>query len=536
MRLILLGIDGATWNKIHPLIEEGHLPNFHSSIQQGSHGDLRSTNPPISPSAWTSIFTGVNPGKHNIFGFTKRKPDSYFVQPISSKDRLSKPIWQILSDAGIRSIFLNIPFSYPPDEINGIMTCGLGTPSKKSNFSYPTYIKTEIISKYQGYNVDFDEDQILLGNNKDPKDLILKVNSEIIESSKDLFLSEKWDVFSLVLRSTDVIQHYYWSDDEAISDCYKQVDSLIGWVMEQMLEEDVLMICSDHGFTGIHTRVNFNQWLSENGFLTYKKSVQKSMVKRFLPSSEQIHTSLLRLGMRNVVSKLKRSNLVETSVRHLIRSERMDQVLEIDWENTRVFFRKGSYGLIDINIKDQNPMGIVDSSEISQVVKELKEKSVNLVDPNTGNQIITKIEDGRKVFLGNLRNIPSIVLTNLNGYRIVEGRKGLIFEKEREKEADHSLNGIIIMYGKKINKNIEIFNSSVNDITPTILYLLGINPPKYMDGSPLKTAIVQNHLIQKSYRKTSNCNNKSERDRTKKAIETFLKKKNITVKGGFKNG
>ena len=87
-RVILLGWDGATWDLILPWVEEGELPGIGRMMEQGTWGTLSSTIPPISPAAWTTIFTGVNPGKHGIFGFVKRRTDSYFVTPISL-DRLS---------------------------------------------------------------------------------------------------------------------------------------------------------------------------------------------------------------------------------------------------------------------------------------------------------------------------------------------------------------------------------------------------------------------------------------------------------------
>src|SRR5271167_1861277 len=95
-KLILVGIDGAAWKILGPLISSGEAQNFHSLISQGSVGVLHSTVPAQSPPAWTSMFTGVNPGKHGIVDFTLREKDG-FVR-CWSRYRVCKTIWRILSD------------------------------------------------------------------------------------------------------------------------------------------------------------------------------------------------------------------------------------------------------------------------------------------------------------------------------------------------------------------------------------------------------------------------------------------------------
>ena len=98
-KVVMIGVDGATWKLIKPWIKVNKLPGLKKLVQEGTSSDLESTVPPISPSAWTSIFTGTDPGKHNIFGFVKRKNDSYFVTPISSYDRKTPPIWKLPAGA-----------------------------------------------------------------------------------------------------------------------------------------------------------------------------------------------------------------------------------------------------------------------------------------------------------------------------------------------------------------------------------------------------------------------------------------------------
>ena len=259
-KVVLIGVDGATWKFIEPWIKNNKLKGLKKMVLGGARADLESTVPPISPSAWTSIFTGTDPGKHNIFGFVKRKKDSYFVTPISSFDRKTTPVWKLISDHGKRCVLINIPFAYPPDEINGIMTTGLGTPSKSSEFCYPKSFRKILLKKFPEYDVDFNEDLIEFGLDKTPVQHIKTITNEQIRLAKKLFKSESWDLFSIVFRSTDVIQHYYWNDEKVILDCYQQLDAFIDWVSEKLDKDTYLIICSDHGFSNVHTSIYINNY------------------------------------------------------------------------------------------------------------------------------------------------------------------------------------------------------------------------------------------------------------------------------------
>src|SRR5204863_625770 len=84
--VFVIGLDGATFDLIHPFIAQGYLPNLQSLISKGSSSELSSTIPPVTASAWTSFMTGKNPGKHGLFDFMQRRKDSYDLAPVSSFD------------------------------------------------------------------------------------------------------------------------------------------------------------------------------------------------------------------------------------------------------------------------------------------------------------------------------------------------------------------------------------------------------------------------------------------------------------------
>ena len=142
-RVFVIGIDGATFDLLGPWIEEGKLPNFRKVMEEGSYGRIESTIPPISPPAWASFMTGVNPGKHGIYDFVTFRPNSFEKVLVNSSFVHSKSFWNLAGDRGKRSIILYVPLTYPIQEINGVMISGIPVPPK-GEFIYPKEMEREL--------------------------------------------------------------------------------------------------------------------------------------------------------------------------------------------------------------------------------------------------------------------------------------------------------------------------------------------------------------------------------------------------------
>jgi predicted AlkP superfamily phosphohydrolase/phosphomutase len=119
-------------------MEAGELPNLRKFLGEAALGELRVVEPILSPVCWTSAFTGVNPGKHGIYDFQKPDPDGsgdFIIE--TAANRRALPIWMLLSDAGYRVAVLNVPMTYPPDPVRGVMASGFPYPTGDVNFTYP---------------------------------------------------------------------------------------------------------------------------------------------------------------------------------------------------------------------------------------------------------------------------------------------------------------------------------------------------------------------------------------------------------------
>ncbi|HEX2477357.1 MAG TPA: alkaline phosphatase family protein, partial [Lacipirellulaceae bacterium] len=127
-RVFIVGWDGATFDLIKPWVERGLLPNIAATLENGAHGPLRSTLPPMTFPAWSSFMTGKNPGGHGIFDFMRPRPQSYDLEFVNGGQRKAPSFWRLLSDAGRKVISISVPCTYPPETVNGIMLSGFDAP------------------------------------------------------------------------------------------------------------------------------------------------------------------------------------------------------------------------------------------------------------------------------------------------------------------------------------------------------------------------------------------------------------------------
>src|SRR6059036_19158 len=144
-KVVVIGLDAATWTVIRPCMAEGKMPNLAKLMKAGVSGTLESILPPITPPAWTSFMTGKNPGKHGIFHFMEAQPGTYGLRYLNAASRRAKTVWRMLSDAGYTVGTMNIPFTYPPEQLNGFQISGMDTPSEKSPFIYPPELRSELV-------------------------------------------------------------------------------------------------------------------------------------------------------------------------------------------------------------------------------------------------------------------------------------------------------------------------------------------------------------------------------------------------------
>lgn len=504
-KVVVVGIDAADFELIQHFVSKGILKNFKKIITTGAFGPLKSTIPPFTAPAWTSFFTGVYPEKHGIYDFVKRKVDSYDLQIVSSRDRKIKPIWSILSENGKKIGVVNVPMTYPPEKINGIMISGFPFSSKeKTNICFPGKLMRELEKNFGEY--EFREENIGLEtkNKKEKKGIhtYLSAMEKMFDISLYMMKKDNFDLFITEIQETDSVQHNFWNfwDDKmsffvknknlsnCIEEVYQRVDEFIGAILERINGNCTLIIVSDHGFGRIGMYTSLSEWLVKNNFLKAKKKKEniKNRISKIFLSKKRAEFFMNRLKMKKL-SKYIPDFILGFFLRHLTLKKSSVTLKDTEWEHTKAY-SLGYPQYIYINLKDREPQGIVDVKDYKKLVDKITRKlrQINTID---------------KIFVkrGIPSNLPDISFTM---------KEVSFFDKKPTKiplQPGHRQNGIFIAYGKDIKKGKEI-EANIVDIVPTILHIFDIPVPSYIDGRVLKEIFAEDSELTKrktKYRKTN---------------------------------
>ncbi len=275
-RVVVVGFDGLSPVMVDKWVKEGKLPNMARIREEGAYGGCMTVLPPSSASAWTSAVTGVNPGRHGIYGFLKeldkgKKRPAVFN---TSRDRGFSAVWDVMSEYGRRACIINIPLSSPADSLNGVMIAGFPHTSEDQIAHYwPPELE-----KYLG-SYKYDAFRVTCARGQEEKFLrsMEDISGRRLDVGLTLFDEGDWDLFWIVFTFTDRTQHYMWKymDEEhplydpAMSEAYgdrvewayKRADVFLGEFMKRLEGDDLLMVMSDHGFGPLYYIINTRNFL-----------------------------------------------------------------------------------------------------------------------------------------------------------------------------------------------------------------------------------------------------------------------------------
>src|SRR5208283_2938135 len=279
-KAVILGLDGVPYSLLQRFTLDGIMPNLARLKEEGTLCSMTSSLPEVSSTAWSTFITGVNPGRHSIFGFMEVNKDTYAWEFPNFNDLRSKTIWEIAAEKGKRSIVVNVPSTYPARPLYGMMVSGfIALDLKKASYPEKLYQYLRSID----YVIDVDAGKATKSLD-DFTDDLLHTFRKRKEAIIHLFDSEHWDLFIAVVTETDRLHHYLWNalEDDSHSkhdfflNFYAELDSFIGSIHERMGQNMSLIILSDHGFTSIKKEVHLNVLLQEKGYLRFIKSKPES--------------------------------------------------------------------------------------------------------------------------------------------------------------------------------------------------------------------------------------------------------------------
>lgn len=482
-RLIVLGWDSATFDVARPLMEQGRLPALQSLVERGTSRVLNSTWPPMTDCAWTSMFTGRNPGAHGIFGSWYRAPGAYACRYFSSRDRLVPAAWELTE--GVRWLVWNVPMTYPPTAVEGVMVAGYGAPPG-STFTAPTSFQSELAGRWP-------LDDLL---DKAPHGSLESFLEDLLHGLEAQSAALPWaiersgaDCVAAVWPQVDRAQHFFWQfrgTDHPLADAvdrtYEAMDRATTAVLRAFPDADVLIV-SDHGAGPLLGDVNLGSWLAKNGFATYAEP-RRSLASR---AAWNLPPAVRKLGRRVAPGLARRA----------MSSALVEQLGPFDWPATRAFV--GVNNDLWLNLAEREPDGNVGLGEAPEMIDRLRAGLGELTDPVTGAPIFAGIHTRDELYSGPAAAMgPDLMLDAWSaGYRVAVKRgpsdelvipPGSLAGVREAWSSEHRPEGIFVAGGPHIVAG-EPDAASLYDVTPTMLALLEQAIPEASEGNVLSDTI-----------------------------------------------
>ncbi|WP_132057808.1 alkaline phosphatase family protein [Halorussus amylolyticus] len=477
MKTLVIGLDGATWRFLDPLLDEGSLPNIQSLLDSGVKGNLQSTTPPLTPPAWTSISTGVSPGTHGVHDFLELNRETYQLSPTTYSKMTRPAIWDLFEREGHSIGVVNFPMAYPPRKVGSFFVSG--PPIHESeNIGHPP--KVNDILESVNYRVDPE---------RRPSDGVEAFYNEIqsltesqLQATLQLMEQYNPELLWTVFMGIDRIQHYLWDEqidgENAVEQFYKYMDTAVGSLIQAASDDVTVCVLSDHGARRIEKRVNVNTLLSEWGYLEQAKPGLTSSLKQALVNNVW---SAATSFPRPVKSFIREKTPTEAIARFRSKTTASTRSLSkfVDWEQTEAF-AVGNGGGVFVHGQDFEH-GPVPDSGYEELRDELISEFTDVKDPETGEPIFEEATRTEELYPTVNERTPDITLQPKEW----KYTAGVELEDERLQEpgdrvADHEPTGVFILSGDEI-RGSSITCDAV-DITPTLLYLHDLPTVETMEG------------------------------------------------------
>lgn len=491
-RLLIVGIDGGTFDIILPYVKKGKLKLFKRLIEEGSWGILESTIPILTPPSWTSSYTGVNPGKHNIYDFFEYDERTKSLKVINSTKRRYPAFWEILREKGIEVALYNLPCVYPVDKVKGFIVSGMGTPKNSKGFAYPKELEDYLYKIKKGR---FGSDTIYLEEGKREK--FVEDVFEVTENDEEIFLNILKDkdavVNMFVYDESDKLMHFFYHDydethyahdgkskfKDVILRYYEKIESGIEKFLKHFGDCD-LIVYSDHGFGPLYKDlyvnnllVKWNYLILKEGFAKEKKSFDlKSLFKPVVP----------------------------IKLRKLIREKFFKSPLE----NPLYYYDLNSSKAVYTSVSGRSII-ILDKEKRENIGNELKNLLENYLDFQNNVKPFKRVYKREEIYWGeNIHEAPDLVIEEDGRYAFKCEWSFRELEEAKQygalKSGSHRKEGMLILYGKSFKKSQRIENINVMDICPTILSYLGLPIGKEMDGKVIDSFVEERKVDFEEYK------------------------------------
>ncbi len=487
--LVIVGWDGATPELVEPWMADGTLPHLAALAKRGAWAPLRSLIHPLSPAAWTSAMTGLNPGRHGVWDFGHRAPGTYRVDPTTNQQRHGATVWEIAEQCGLRWASINVPLAAPaPPTERGHFVPGLGADVLEGH-TWPRELAGQIEAELPGYRLDSNAYE-----HADPAGFLADVHAMVGQRAHlatSLLHRERPDVMVCVFVATDRVQHAFWKQSalpgvhgrghwrfaDAIRDAYRAQDEALGRLVEAAGPDATVLVVSDHGFGELDGDLFLNGILEDEGWLAVRRP--PSRVDR-LPAA-------LRPWARRVRAELPPR----------FRRPEADLTFgDIDWQHT-VAYSRGLFGNVWLNLRGREPHGVVEPGPPADALLErITDRLLAQRGPDGRTPLFDAVLRGAELYWGeqaehapDLVAVPREYRWMTRSGREIGPRGQVVGEPAVRHTGNHRIDGVFVGAGPGIAQGARPSRLRLMDLTPTALALLGIEVPRGLDGVPMSEVL-----------------------------------------------
>jgi predicted AlkP superfamily phosphohydrolase/phosphomutase len=521
METLLVGIDAACAPVVADLVDAGaEIPTLRGLLEEGASGPLESQIPPWTASAWPSLYTGTNPGKHGVFSFLAF--EGYDWDVVNASHLREPPLWELLDSRGLSSVVVNVPVTHPPGPFSGALLPGYTAPEDPDG--HPEGILREVREELGGYRV--------YPHHEGANDV---GRGEMIEGYRELvgmrggafrFLARRFEpeFGFLQFQVTDSVFHERPGDREAVRAVYEAVDEELEATLDACDPENVL-VASDHGigrYEGLEFRVN--DFLREAGYVRTKRGGETGMpawgplrdaggsgndgkdsgtLERVMAlaakgglTSQRVGAVVDRLGLTDFVLEIVPQGVVRAGTE------------QVDFPNSRAYMRERIELGVRINLEGREPAGVVPEDGYEAVREDLIDRLRDVRTPD-GERVFERVAPREEYFHGPAAGEAVDVVTVPSGFDqfLSATLMGEEFGPPTE-PYNHKREGIVAARGTAIDATASatatgtgagesarsdgaaeavsgIENAHLFDIAPTVLATLSLPRAERMDGAVL---------------------------------------------------
>jgi predicted AlkP superfamily phosphohydrolase/phosphomutase len=474
-KVLMIGLDGATFALLKPLMEDGVMPFLKQFVSEGVHGDLMSTQNPLTPPAWISMVTGRSPEAHGIYDFLRpeKNGDQVFLKVNDSRDIRCETVWSMVSRQGKRATCMNFYGMSPPVPIDGYLISGFIPWKHLRSSTYPESLFDTLKNKpdfnYKQLGMDIGEEKkCIQGIEQGDYEPWIELQSERDRAwtkvLTDLMKTDPTDLTAVVFDGTDKLQHLFWrylapelldpnpSDWDAhiremCLSYYRELDDSIEALVKLAGQDCNVIMTSDHGFGATTEVVYMNEWLAQNGYFKWADDTETDSTWKLTADRIKDHT------------------------------------LMIDWEETLAYALTPSSNAIYVKMDNGSGKG-VKPEEYTSFCHQLKQQLLEYRNPSDGGQIFIDADLNTDKIVGNptFDYAPDITV-KLRDYGFISiVRSGEVVKPRLKPDGTHRPNGIFIGRGPDIKSDETLEPLSILDITPLIMYFLDLPIPEDMEG------------------------------------------------------